>query len=60
MENTKLLDKEVESITILDDKKELAKILSKVNDKGEIVTGKKNISICIEYTGTDVKTIIEL
>lgn len=60
MENTKLLDKEVESITILEGKKELAKILSKVNDKGEIVTGKKNISICIEYTGTDVKTIIEL
>lgn len=60
MENTGLLNEEVESITIFDDKKEIAKILSKVNDKGENVTGKKNISICLEYVGTDVKTIIEL
>lgn len=60
MKNTGLLNEEVESITIFDDKNEIAKILSKENDKGEIVTGKKNISICIEYTGTDVKTIIEL
>lgn len=60
MESTKLLNEEVESITIFYGKKEIAKILPKVNDKGEDITGIENIGICIEYTGADAKTIIDL
>ncbi|MDO5015266.1 MAG: hypothetical protein Q4E28_04875 [Clostridia bacterium] len=59
MESTNLLNNEIESIAIFNGKDEIAKILSNINENGDVVVGKKNTSICIKYTGTDVKTIIE-
>lgn len=58
MQSTDLLNKEIESITILDANGEIAKILAKVNESGEMIEIRENISVCIKYTGTDVKTII--
>ena len=58
MKSTELLNKDIESITISDSNGEIAKILANVNDSGEMIELKENISVCIEYTGTDVKTII--
>lgn len=60
MQSTDLLNKEIESITIADQDGVIAKILANVNESGEMIEIKENISVCIEYTGTDVKTIIHL
>lgn len=58
MQSTDLLNKDIESITIADQDGLIAKILANVNGTGEMVEIKENISVCIKYTGTDVKTII--
>lgn len=58
--NSNLLHKDIEYISILKNNEELVRILAVENKDGEIITGKENISVCIKYIGTDVKTIIEL
>ena len=58
MQSTDLLNKDIESITIADQDGLIAKILANVNESGEMIEIKENISVRIEYTGTDVKTII--